>query len=87
MAQLDVDYSLQIRLANLSNQQESEADHLGMILAHRAGWRASDMVGFYRKLAAANPASMQSGSYPFMSARLSMAKGMALLFNGTDNAK
>lgn len=84
MAQLDVDFSLQLRLADLSNLQESEADHLGMILAHHAGWLARDMVNFYRKLATSAPSSMLTSAYPSMSSRLSMAKGMERLFEGSD---
>ncbi|SHN21517.1 Peptidase family M48 [Duganella sacchari] len=81
MARLDSDLSLQIRLSNLSSLQESEADQLGMVLAHRAGWSASDMVSFYRKLAEGEQAALVSGAYPATASRLSMAKGMARLFD------
>ncbi|TFW25289.1 M48 family metalloprotease [Duganella callida] len=80
MARLDSDLSLQIRLSTLSSMQESEADQLGMVLAHRAGWRAADMVSFYRKLATAGQAALLSGAYPAAASRLSMAMGMARLF-------
>lgn len=80
MERLATDLSLQIRLSALSNLQESEADQLGMVLAHRAGWPAAAMVGFYRKLAADDDASLLSGGHPAPASRLSMAKGMALLF-------
>lgn len=82
MAQLDADFSLQLHLAALSNQQESEADHLGMLLAFRAGWPTRDMVSFYTKLAATASSQSLADSYPSMSSRLSMAKGMAKLFDG-----
>jgi len=85
MAQLDADLSLQLRLATLSIQQESEADDLGMLLAHRAGWSTRDMVGFYTKLAATAPAQPLFTSYPSMASRLSMAKGMTKLFEGMGN--
>lgn len=80
MARLETDLSLRIRLAGLSNLQESEADQLGMVLAHDAGWPASDMLRFYQKLSRQDNASVLSGSHPSAASRLSMAKGMALLF-------
>lgn len=79
MERLDTDLSLQIKLSGLSSLQESEADQLGMVLAHRAGWPASAMVSFYRKLAEQERASVLSGGHPAAASRLSMAKGMALL--------
>jgi predicted Zn-dependent protease len=80
MERLDTDLSMQIRLGELSNLQEREADQLGMVLAHHAGWPASGMVSFYQKLAAIDAASILVGSHPTASSRVSMAKGMALLF-------
>lgn len=81
MARLDSDLSLQIRLAGLSSLQESEADQLGMMLAHRAGWAAADMVSFYRKLAGSGQSALVSGAYPATASRVSMAQGMARLFD------
>ena len=81
MARLDSDLSLQIRLSTLSSLQESEADQLGMVLAHRAGWPPAGMVSFYRKLAAGEQGALISGAYPATASRLSMAKGMARLFD------
>lgn len=81
MARLDSDLSLQIRLSPLSRLQESEADQLGMVLAHRAGWSARDMLGFYRKLADAEPVALLGSAYPAHASRLSMARGMARLFD------
>ncbi|MFC3375184.1 M48 family metalloprotease [Rugamonas sp. CCM 8940] len=80
LERLATDLSLQIRLSGLSQLQESEADQLGMVLAHRAGWAGAAMVSFYRKLAADDAASMLSSGHPAPASRLSMAKGMALLF-------
>lgn len=80
MARLDSDLSLQIRLSRLSSLQESEADQLGMVLAHRAGWTAEDIVSFYRKLAESEQSALISGAYPANASRLSMARGMARLF-------
>lgn len=79
---LDTDFSMQFRLARLSGLQEREADQLGMVLAHRAGWSASGMLSFYRKLATldAGNAPALLASHPAPSSRVSMAKGMALLF-------
>jgi Zn-dependent protease with chaperone function len=79
MARLDSDLSLQIRLSKLSSLQESEADQLGMVLVYRAGWAATDIVSFYRKLAESEPAALISGAYPANLSRLSMALGMARL--------
>ncbi|CAN5385249.1 M48 family metallopeptidase [soil metagenome] len=73
------DLSMQIRLRGLSELQEREADQLGMVLAHRAGWPASRMVSFYQKLALSDGATVYSGSHPRVSSRLSMARGMARL--------
>lgn len=84
MERLDTDLSLQMRLARLSSLQESEADQLGMLLAHRAGWRADDMVSFYRKLAASDTAApLLPGAYPAAASRVSMAQGMRRLLEGS----
>ncbi|MCU6500994.1 M48 family metalloprotease [Rugamonas sp. A1-17] len=80
MERLESDLSVQIRLSKLSSMQESEADQLGMVLAHHAGWPAADMVGFYRKLSGGDKMALVSSAYPASASRLSMAKGMALLF-------
>lgn len=80
MERLDTDLSLQIRLSGLANLQESEADQLGMVLVHRAGWPAAAMAGFYRKLAQEEGAPLIAGDHPAVASRLSMAKGMARLF-------
>ncbi|WP_254441833.1 M48 family metalloprotease [Duganella vulcania] len=80
MERLESDLSVQVRLSKLSSMQESEADQLGMVLAHRAGWPAADMVSFYRKLSDGDQMALVSSAYPASASRLSMAKGMALLF-------
>jgi predicted Zn-dependent protease len=80
MERLDSDLSLQVRLSRLSSLQESEADQLGMVLAHRAGWPSATMLSFYRKLAGIDAGSGLASSYPEPGSRVSMAKGMALLF-------
>lgn len=76
---LDSDLSMQLRLAALSNLQEREADQLGMVLAHRAGWPVTAMISFYEKLAATDVASLLAGGHPALASRVSMAKGMARL--------
>jgi predicted Zn-dependent protease len=77
---LGMDLGLQIRLHGVSIQQETEADELGMLMAHQAGWPGSDMVSFFEKLAASDSGASQSNGYPSMSSRVSMAHGMARLF-------
>jgi predicted Zn-dependent protease len=79
---LGMDIGLQIRLYDVSIQQETEADELGMLMAHKAGWSGRDMVSFFEKLAASESDTMHSSGYPSMSSRVSMARGMARLFAG-----
>lgn len=79
MLQLDSDWRLHVRLARLAFIQEREADQLGMLLAHRAGWPAQAMLRFYEKLQASEQPSALSMSHPDAAARVSMAKGMARL--------
>ena len=80
MEQLETDLRLQLRLSTLNRIQEAEADQLGMSLAHRAGWHASGMVSFYRKLAGADPPSFIDWTHPSASSRLSMATALAILY-------
>lgn len=82
MERLDSDLPLQLRLAGLARLQEREADQLGMVIAHRAGWPVSAMMSFYRKLAADDgPAAGEAllSSHPSHASRISMSRGMALL--------
>ena len=81
MARLEMDLSLQIRLAMLSRIQESEADQIGMILAQRAGWPVADMVSFYRKLLDADPLTFRDWSHPSAASRLNMAQILAVLLS------
>lgn len=80
MQMLDAELSLQLKMARLSWIQESEADQIGMTLAHAAGWPATDMVHFYEKLAKSEVGSMYASGHPSAEVRISMAKGMAKLF-------
>lgn len=84
LERLDSDLSMQIRLAGLSRMQEREADQLGMVIAHRAGWSGTAMLSFYRKLAA--DAARGRGepvisSHPSHASRVSMSRGMARLLD------
>lgn len=74
--QLETSLSVQIRLGVLTRIQETEADQLGMILAHRAGWPAESMVAFYQKLARDEGSSVYDWSHPSAASRLSMAKAL-----------
>lgn len=73
------DIPLQFRLAKLSAIQEREADQLGMLIAHQAGWPCAAMLRFYRKLAADSAAPPLLASHPSGNSRLSLAKGMSRL--------
>ena len=79
MAQLDADYSLQIRLARLLRIQESEADQLGMALAYRAGWPMASIVNFFEKLATAEHSGANSWTHPTAATRLQAARSLALV--------
>ncbi|MES2322208.1 MAG: M48 family metalloprotease [Pseudomonadota bacterium] len=79
MARLDSDLALQLYLRHLSHFQEREADQLGMVIAHRAGWPSAGFLSFYRKLAREEAPTLIA-SHPSAASRLSMAKGMARLF-------
>ncbi|MDY7576157.1 M48 family metalloprotease [Actimicrobium sp. CCI2.3] len=76
---LDLELPLQIQLGSLSSIQETEADQIGMTLAHLAGWSSADFVSFYKKLQADDPLQDRARSHPSAASRVSMAKGMALL--------
>jgi predicted Zn-dependent protease len=73
------DVPLQFRLSKLSAIQEREADQLGMLIAHRAGWPCSAMMTFYSKLSADSTAAALLASHPSGATRLSLAKGMTRL--------
>lgn len=67
----------ELREAAIAIAQESEADRIGMDLAHRAGWPASRLVGFYDKLAAMQAPGTLSSSHPSAAARVAAAKALA----------
>ena len=74
---LDGDVSVEIRQSEIALAQESEADEIGMDLAHRAGWPTSSMVSFYEKLAANESPGTFNSTHPAAAARLAMAKAIA----------
>jgi predicted Zn-dependent protease len=76
-ASLDADLSWELKQSEIAMAQEIEADEIGMELAHRAGWPAPGLVGFYEKLAASESPGTFNSSHPSASARLAMAKAMA----------
>jgi predicted Zn-dependent protease len=81
MVRIDSDFSLQIKVATLLKIQESEADELGMILAHNAGWPAASMINFYTKLAASDAPTLLSWTYPSAASRLNMAHILGIIFS------
>lgn len=81
MARIDSDLALQIKLASLLRIQESEADELGMILAHNAGWPVESMISFYEKLAAGDTPTLVSWAYPSVGSRLQMAQILGVIFS------
>ena len=80
LARLDSTVGLQIHFSELSKMQEAEADQLGMLLAHAAGWPFRTLVDFYSKLAANERSSVYSWSHPSAASRLDMAHALQLLF-------
>jgi len=73
------DVPLQFRLSKLSAIQEREADQLGILIAHRAGWPCSAVLSFYGKLATDSRDAALFASHPSSATRLSLAKGMSRL--------
>jgi len=73
------DLPLQFRLSKLSAIQEREADQLGILIAHRAGWPCSAVLSFYGKLATDSRGPALFASHPSGATRLSLAKGMSRL--------
>lgn len=78
---IDSDLGLQIRLSRLSAIQEREADQLGMVIAHRAGYAPAAMVSFYVKLAGDGATSPLVASHPDDAARINLARSMLRLFS------
>ncbi len=71
------DPAAELREVEIAVRQESEADRIGMDLAHRAGWSASRLAGFFDKLAAAQSPGTFNSSHPSAAARAAAAKELA----------
>jgi predicted Zn-dependent protease len=74
---MDIDPAEEVRLARMAMEQEVEADGIGMRLAHRAGWPAASLVGFFEKLAVHRGAGSFSSSHPPSDARIAAAREVA----------
>ena len=74
---MDSDATEEMREAALALAQEDEADRIGMDLAHRAGWPAASLAGFFDKLVAQESAGTFSASHPTAPARAAAAHAMA----------
>lgn len=86
-ARLASSWSARLAVSRLSRIQESEADQLGMILVHQAGWPTQSMVSFYRKLSQNDSGPDLSRAYPSAASRLSMARTMARLFEAQGRSR
>ncbi len=77
------DRGLVFAMGPLARMQEFEADALGLLLASRAGYPISELVGFYAKLAAEDDTDGASGtaSHPSGAARLHYANAMRQLID------
>ena len=75
---VDNDATLLQALAALNFSQESEADMEGVKFAWRAGWSASELVQFYKKLARASATpNFDSASHPAPGRRWQSARDLA----------
>jgi predicted Zn-dependent protease len=75
---VDNDAALMQALSALNFNQEGEADTEGLKLAWRAGWRANDLVQFFKKLARASATpNFESNSHPAPGRRWQDARAMA----------
>lgn len=76
-ATMESDPAEEVRAARIAVMQEDEADRIGMELAHRAGWPATALAGFFDKLAALEPAGTFNSSHSTAASRASAARAMA----------
>ena len=74
---MDTDPAAEIREAAIAVGQEDEADRIGMDLAHRAGWPAASLVGFFDKLAAHESPGTFNSSHASAASRAVAARAMA----------
>lgn len=76
-ASIDGDPAQEVREAEIAVMQENEADRIGMLLAHRAGWAAASLVSFFDKLAQREPPGTFSSSHPSAASRSAAAHALA----------
>ena len=76
-ASIDADPAGETRASQLAVAQEDEADRVGLQLAYRAGWPLADLIGFFDKLAASEPAGTFSTSHAASAVRAVNAREMA----------
>jgi predicted Zn-dependent protease len=75
---VDNDRALMALLADTNYAQEQEADREGLLLAWRAGWPASQLTGYFRKMMRASETPRFSRSdYPSPAQRWRAAQAMA----------
>jgi predicted Zn-dependent protease len=82
---VDNDGRLMARLEAINKEQEIEADRAGLAMAWRAGWKAMDLAGYFRKLdRSRNLGSWGSAIHPAPHQRWRAARSQAELL---DNSK
>jgi predicted Zn-dependent protease len=75
---VDNDRALMALLADTNYAQEQEADREGLLLAWRAGWPASQLTGYFRKMMRASETPRFSrGDYPSPAQRWRAAQSVA----------
>lgn len=79
---VDNDARLMARLEAINKEQEIEADSAGLAMAWRAGWKAMDLAGYFRKLdQARNAGSWGSAIHPAPRQRWRAARSQAELLD------
>lgn len=74
---MEEDAAWQNREAAIAFAQEREADHLGLAIAHDAGFPLAGLLGFFDKLSAAEPAGTFSSTHPPAARRSEQAHAWA----------
>lgn len=81
-----VDYNdrLMTRLIPINREQEIEADRRGLEMAWRAGWRALDLAGYFRKVVQSRSMSnFGSATHPAPTQRWRTARALATALDQT----
>lgn len=79
---VDHDARLMGKLAALNKEQEGEADRAGLAMAWRAGWRAMDLAGYFKKLEQASSMSnVGTPTHPSPMQRWRRARELATLLD------